>query len=200
MEECIRLRKEKRMSFPEISALHGVSFGTLNYWLKPYPLTKEEQKERRKKRIYKTKDRGEVSKFWQAINCQNLTRLQKSKIAESAVLFRLVLHGFIPYRSIFDGDKVDWFVEVPETGKKWKIQVRWTKGNKNKKELPRISLICIDGHSTQRKFKEGEFDFIVGYDLYTDTAYVFSFEEVLHLSCAVTIRKEAAEAWDKLRV
>jgi len=27
------------------------------------------------------------------------------------------LHGFETYSSIFDGDKTDWLVQVPETGK-----------------------------------------------------------------------------------
>ncbi len=44
-----------------------------------------------------------------------------------------------------------------------------------------------------------EFDFIVGYDLYSDAAYVFTYEEVKHLKKAVTVRDDAFERWDKLR-
>ena len=49
-------------------------------------------------------------------------------------------------------------------------------------------------------YKAGDFDFIVGYDLFTDTCYVWSWEEVAHFKATVTICPEAEERWDKLLV
>lgn len=51
----------------------------------------------------------------------------------------------------------------------------------------------------KRKPLGSEFDFIVGYNLFNDTAYVFSFDEVMHIKTYVTISEKYAERWDKLR-
>lgn len=49
----------------------------------------------------------------------------------------------------------------------------------------------------RRRYADGSIDFIVGYDLFTDTAYVWAWGEVRDKVC-VTICPEAAERWDKL--
>ncbi len=198
--EAIRLRVEERLSLRQIAGIVGVSKGSLSAWLKPYPLTEEERKGRNNiTGLLQTpkKDRGQASKFHRAIVGRNLTRQQKGKIAESAVLFRLALHGFNAFGSMFDGDKPDWLVEVPETGKTYRIQVRWVK--ESTKGLPTVKLLCADGHKGTRRYSADEFDFIVGYDLFTDTAYVYSAAEVAHLRTFVSIGNDAAECWDKLR-
>jgi len=122
----------------------------------------------------------------------------KGRIAEAAVLFRLALHGFDAFSSIFDGDKTDWLVQVPETGKILRIQVRCVNTAK-RHGLPAILLTCAERHHKRRRYREGEFDFIVGYYLFNDTAYVFSFDEVVHLKTYVTVSEKYAERWDKLR-
>jgi len=63
--------------------------------------------------------------------------------------------------------------------------------------LPFISLVCWE-HGKQKRFQKGDFDFIIGYCLYKDSAYVFSFKETEHLSSTVTVSNESLEAWDKL--
>lgn len=199
-EAAIRLRLEKRMSLNEIAAATGASKGSLSSWLKPYPLTDEERRERQKtakRYVAPKKDRGEISKYYQAIEGRELTRLEKAKIAESAVAFRLALHGFYIYGSQYDGDKPDWVVEVPETGKFHKIQVRWARGGQQGMRF--INLVCTVGHGVQQRYKDGDFDFIVGYDLYSDTAFVYSAAEVASLKAAVAMSWDNAERWDKLR-
>ncbi len=42
-------------------------------------------------------------------------------------------------------------------------------------------------------------DFLVGYDLWTDTAYVYSFEDLEGMRNAITISEAHAEAWEKVR-
>lgn len=63
-----------------------------------------------------------------------------------------------------------------------------------------INLVCTVGHSVQQRYAEGDFDFIVGYDLYSDTAFVYSAEEVASRQAAVALSWKHAERWDKLRV
>lgn len=197
--EAIRLRVEERHSLNEIAAITGASKGSLSGWLKPYPLTDEERRERQKvakRYVAPKKDRGEVSKHYEAVAGRELTRQEKAKIAESAVAFRLALHGFHIYGSVYDGDKPDWVVQVPGTKKIHTVQVRWARTGSE--GLPYIRLVCSVGHSIQQRYKEGDFDFIVGYDLYSDTAFVYSAEEVASLKATVAMSWEHAERWDKL--
>lgn len=199
--KCVRLRVEKRMSLREIHQLTGVSKGSLSVWLRPHPLTEDEKENRKKKRKVRSdrKYRGDESDLHRLSPKDGHTRLEKSKIAETAVLLRLVLFHFVPFGSVFDGDKTDWLVEVPSTGKVRKVQVRWAKKS-SKAVLPYIKLTCAEGSSKTRRYKKGEFDFIVAYDFYTDTSYVWSWEDVKHLKASVTVHPDAAERWDKLLV
>jgi len=198
--EAIRLREKERLSLREIHVITGASKGSLSQWLKPFPLTEKEKQKRRKQsdRSHLRKDRGNESQFHQATDPKKMSRLQKAKIAEAAALFRMVVYGFNPFGSVFDGDKADWMVEVPETKAIWRVQVRWCK-KANLHGLPTISLRCTEGHNQSRRFKKGEFDFLVGYDFYSDTCYVFSEKEVAHLSNSVSITEKAAETWEKLK-
>jgi hypothetical protein len=54
----------------------------------------------------------------------NLGTLQVAKVSETAVLLRLLAHGFVPFGSVFDGDLADWVVEVPEEHRFYTIQVK----------------------------------------------------------------------------
>jgi hypothetical protein len=49
-----------------------------------------------------------------------------------------------------------------------------------------------------RRAKKGDFDFLVGYDLRTDTTFVFSWEETEHLVGDVSATSDSVEAWHKL--
>lgn len=142
------------------------------------------------------KDRGSESKLYQ-LKQGAMDRRQVGMIAEAAVLLRLVVLGLTPYGSPFDGDKIDWLVGVPDTGKTLKVQVKACQ--RTRRSMPGVSLTCTKGHNKQRRYEKGEFDFLVGYDFYTDTAYVWSWGDVAHLKTTVTVCPEAAEAWAKMR-
>lgn len=195
-EECLRLRVEESKSFLDIVALTGVSKGSLSAWLKPYPLPDVLVKERQKAVVrYRTpkKDRGEESSIHRVVKHNGLTPLQLSKVAEAAVMLRMLSHGFNVFGSVFDGDRTDWVVEVSSTGKVWKVQVKLASRGQG---MPLVSI--RDGR--HRRYNTGDFDFLVGYDLFTDTAYVWSWAEVSHLKTAVAITDDAEERWDKLNV
>jgi hypothetical protein len=199
--EAVRLRIEKRLSLREIAAITGAAKGSLSAWLGPYPLTDEEKKIRNKNaKRYATpkKSHGEESKHHQAVVLRKLTNQQKGRIAEAAILFRLALYGFNVYTSTFDGDKVDCLVDNPESGKIFKLQIR-SVHSPSRHGLPVIRLKCAEGHNKRRRYREEEFDFIAGYYLFNDTAYVFSSDEINKHKTYISISEKYSERWDKLR-
>jgi hypothetical protein len=197
----LRLRIEERLSLREIAVITGAAKGSLSLWLKPHRLTEEERKARSetaKRYVAPKKDPGEESRYNKIVVGQSLSNQRKGRIAEAAILFRLALYGFGIYTSVFDGDKADCLVHVPESGKIFKLQVRCVH-SPSKHGLPVIRLKCAEGHNQRRRYREGEFDFIVGYYLFNDTAYVFSSDEVKQHKTYVTISEKYGERWDKLR-
>jgi len=197
-QEAVRLRVEEHLSYREITERLGVPKGTLSGWLREHRLPDKVLREKMGGRGYRTpkKSRGKEAPLHQMQPSHKMSRHQKAKIAEAATMLRLVAFGFSPFGSVFDGDKTDWLVEAP-TGKVWKVQVKWV-GRKSKHGLPIVRLSCRDGHKGVRAYREGEFDILVGYDYFTDTAYVWTWDEVKHLKTTVTICPEAAEQWDKM--
>lgn len=192
--EAVRLRVKERLSLREIQAQTGASKGSLSNWLRPYPLSPQELSERKRKpRPVLRKPQSVPSKYFRG----GLLSRQKGEIAEAAVLFRLALHGLPAFRAQFDNDKADWVVRTP-LGLKT-IQVKWA--SHKKQGAPVCSLRCNEGgsHKGKRPYQEGAFDYLVGYDLYTDTAYVWTWDEVKEKSAGVSISPEAAEAWGKLK-
>lgn len=196
--KCRELRRQG-LSYGEIIKRLGVNRSTLSYWLRDVPISKKTKKALANRgaqaaKVKLTKPRGEESAAHK-VAPDNLTRQQKAKIAESAVLFRACLHGFHVFGSMFDGDRADWVILVEDTP--LKIQVKWAKDVG--KGLPRISLMRYEGNRKTVRYKKGDFDFIVGYDLFTDTAYVYSWADVARNKTTVSISENAAERWDKLR-
>ena len=56
-----------------------------------------------------------------------------------------------------------------------------------------------DGRGKSRPIQDGEFDFIVGYDIRTDTCHVWAWHEVRGSTSCVSVSTDTAEMWDKLR-
>jgi len=201
-QEALRLRTEEHLGLKDIAAHLGVSKGTVSRWLRDYPLPREEVLERQRKNARRVakgrrKPRG-GEKHWitQATQGRTYSTNEKAMIAEAAVMHRATVHQLRIYGSPFDGDKVDWVARVPETGTMWKVQVKLVKEHRH--GLPVVSLRCR-GASGLRTYLPGEFDLLVGYDLRTDTAYVWTWDEVAHLKACVTTCPEAEERWDKFR-
>lgn len=200
-ERAIRLRRKNRLSLSEISKKLGVSLRLAYSWVNKYPLSNKEIREKISKssrlRHRPKKDRGIESKFYPLIKDKNISTLQKAKIAEAAVSFRLALLGFGVYSSVFDGEKFDFLVHIPNIDILIKLQVKWCRAEKH--GLPVVLSRCADGRGKTRKYTDGEFDFIAGYNIYTDTVYVFSFKEMKGKT-GLSITKSAEEAWHKMLV
>jgi hypothetical protein len=184
------------MSLNEIHKETGVPKGTLSNWLTGYTLTPEERREKnnRARKYGPRKHLGDPSRWKTLVGEKTLSGHTKGKVAEAAVLFRLVLHSFEVYGSVFDGDSADWVVKNP-TGKLLKLQVKWASRGKHGVPFARVAKMA--GHSHKVPYQEGDFDFLVAYCLHTDSCYIWSFEEVYGMS-SISIRDEAKEAWQKL--
>ena len=197
--EAIRLRVEQRLSLSEIVVALGVSKGSASTWLRDHPLTKEERYERNIAgcKLGALKPRTQPSKHQLSVGDRHLSGLDKARLAELAVAFRCVLQGFTVFRSLSDGDKVDFLIHVPLTDKLWKLQVKWAGTIDG--GLPSVRVRCSDGRKKLRPYKEGEFDFLAGYDLSSDTVFVWSWEELRDYRTMVSVTDEASERWDKLR-
>ncbi len=126
--EAIRLREEERLSIDEIKAKTGLSVGTLSALLREFPLSTAEIHAKMSASSLRNNPlrryNPEQSKFAQAVGGQALSRERKGHIAEAAVLFRLVLHGYDAWRSSFEGSRVDFMVSRPDGAKQVRIQVR----------------------------------------------------------------------------
>lgn len=117
-----------------------------------------------------------------------------ARISEAAVLLRVLVRGWDVYGSVFDGSKFDWVVN---TGQELvRLQVKTIQTSRS--GAPLVYVKCSNGRNKTRRYREGEFDFLVGYDLLTDTAYVWSWQEVKDRT-AVTVSPEAVERWGKIQ-
>jgi hypothetical protein len=199
--ECVRLRMEERLSLREIHDRTGASKGSLSAWLKDVPLTFDEKSKKLKERrtyIPPKKDRGEESELHRIVRSSNLNGNKVAKVSEAAVMLKMLVRGFNVFGSMFDGEKADWIVET-KVGRILKIQVKTT--TRGLHGLPFVNLTrgVNNGCKIQvrNRYVKGDFDFMVGYDLFTDVAYVWSWDDVDHLKSAVSICDDAKERWDK---
>jgi len=184
------------MSIREIRRVVPVAQSTLSLWLRDIPLNEGEIRKKRfdalKGNRHRQKDQGQPSKHF--VGGSSLACKDKGRIAEAAVLFRLALRGYEVYGPAFEGGACDWLVMTASGPKR--VEVRWAKQSRD--GLPIISLRKSAGRKGSKRAAHDAFEFLVGYDLFSDTAYVFSAAEVAHLTSGISVRPEAAERWDKL--
>jgi len=201
-DECVRLRTEERLSLREICDRTGASKGSLSYWLRGLPLTDEEKMAKVFARGHRggipKKERGEESDIHRVVRASNLIGGKVARVSETAVMLRMLARGFNVFGSMFDGERTDWIVETP-SGKIAKVQVKTAIKGQNGMPFVPLTRGVNNGCRVQHRsrYVKGDFDFIVGYDLFTDIAYVWSWNDVAHLSSSVTVCDGAAERWDK---
>jgi len=194
---CLLLRKEKRLSIKSIQRETGIPKSTLQGWLKEFPLTIDEKRKRYAEAGRRAKKpRGEKSKYWSMLS-KDVSSAQRGKVSEAAILFRLSLLGMNVFSSVFDGDKIDYIVEVPNSKRLIKIQVKTVKTACHC-GLPTVSIRCANGRNKLKKYSQNDFDILVGYDLYTDKAYVYNWNDINQNSTSITISSLFEEKWEKL--
>jgi hypothetical protein len=194
---CVDLRVKNRMSLKEIHAETGAAVGSLSVWLSAHPLTEEERRAKIHARVATPrKARQAPSKFLAWADIRNLSRADKAAASEAAVLFRLALNGLCVFGPMFDGSKEDWIVSA--RGGRFFARIQVKSPNTSWGQIPHFAIRCTEGHGKKRRYTIGEFDFLVGYDLSSDTAYVFSEGELEGNKTSIGARDEAAEAWRKV--
>jgi hypothetical protein len=106
----------------------------------------------------------------------------------------LVLLGYEVWHDAFEGNRVDWLVTRPGFRRYLRLQVRWAK--RGKRGRPYISTRRAGG---MIELTKEDCDFLIGYDLETDTAFVFPVAERPHRR-QQHCRPAFAEAWHLLEL
>lgn len=199
-QEAIRLRREERLSLDEICARTGISVGTLSVLLRDDPLSEDEVKAKMTQSALRNnslrKYNPEPSKFARLVEGQDLSTERKGQIAEAAVLFRLVLHGYEVSKALFDGSKVDWLVSRRGGTQFVRVQVKWARRG----EMGRPLIVLRNGeHGKVRHISRHYCDVVVGYDLECDTAFVIPINLCEGLQ-AKSCDEQCAEAWHLLGI
>ena len=182
INECIRLRQEERFSLSDISSSTGVSKGTLSVLLRPYPLSAEEHYERQSRgaatarSMRKTTIASEQRKLqppsdiYKLSSVLNLSTVQKARIGETMVMYRLALLGI--HSVISDLGSGPYDVIASHGGKICKIQVK-TRFNETNKNI-QVTLIRKKSQTLSYRYAETDFDFMVGYNVYADEVFILS--------------------------
>lgn len=203
VDKCLLLRKQGRLSLREIQKQTGVGYSTLSNILKDDPLTRKEIAEKHRGIKYRTRRIKALlpetsSPLVKLLGDRKLSRESKGRIAEAAVLLRLSVLEFKVYGSPFDNERDDWIVQT-SSGRFAKLQVRWLRWVKHGAPLLKLTRTMATGKKLKiQRFKAADFDIIVGYDFSTDSAYVFTFDELQQHVATKTVTLEAKEAWHKL--
>ncbi len=205
IDECRRLRSELRLSNVEISRRTGASKHNVEYWLRDDKLTSDEvaaiiaDKNRRQIIKNRRKDsfcKKNTSQLYIASNAQAVAPLQRGRIAEAAVTFRLALFNFEIYQSVFGAAKIDMVVRHRSSDRLVKIQVKAAQSERH--GAPSITLTRQPTRGVTERYGEGDFDFIVGYDVATDEAYVFHADDCASLSRSISATESSREAWGRI--
>lgn len=214
-QEAIRLRIEERLSLKDIQLETKIAKSSLSLLLREHPLSEEEirsrgiqaARNRRGKSRNPSAKRSLAQRKWipadtvkaatANYNRGDYTNQERGKIAEAAVLFRLLLNGFATYGSVFDGDKVDWLVMV-EPKHVVSVECRWM--SKDRKNNTYSCRLTSTHPLKKKKVRSSGFDFVVGYLFDEDCCFVWSAADVAHLKNSVSADKAAYERWDKLKV
>jgi hypothetical protein len=181
----------------------NVALSAVSKWVRDEQLTDEEKRIKVSAGHKGPKPLPEAAKYWEFLSKKQVGSAQIGRIAEAAILFRLCVHGFDVFGSVFEGHRVDWLVQNPSNKRIIRIQVKATDcysyGWPHINLRRTISYISRDRRECENvRYAPGDFDFIVGYDARSDIAYVYSEAEVVGHRRSVTVSPEAAERWDKL--
>jgi len=202
-QRCSSLRRAGH-SLNEIAEAEGVAKSTLSLWFREVPLdqvTKQqiEKAGHLKRKITREKKRtaeslAAVNSITGMIAGQDLDRRTKGRVAETATKLRLELHGYEVYQPASDGSRADFVVCKPD-GRCLKIQVKCVRPQKEGRSAIRLTHAC--GTKSQVRYSSEEVDVFVGFDLQTNSAYVWLWDELREASTK-TISNDALERWDKL--
>ena len=194
-QEAIRLRVEERLGIDDIKERTGLSVGTLSMLLREYPLSRDEVRDKMSQSSRRNnplrKYNPSPAKLVALVEGQELSTARKGRIAEAAVAFRLALMGYEILRDMFEGNRTDFTVTRSGSDKYVRLQVKWAR----RVTHGRPFFDTRNGeHGKIRHLNRQYCDFVVSYDLETDTAYVIPVqvcEGLTNKSCD----EQYVEAW-----
>lgn len=199
-QQAIRLRLEERLGIDEIKQRTGLSVGTLSMLLRDYPLNPEEVKAKMSQSAVRSnsfrKYDPELSRLATMVAGEELSSEYKGQIAEAAVALRLALLRYEVWRPLFEGNKVDYLVTRPNIEKHVRLQVRWARREKHGRPIFQVSK---NESEKVRYLSRDTCDFVIAYDLETDTAFVVPVE-VCEGKWHKTCDEQYAEAWRLLGI
>jgi predicted transcriptional regulator len=206
VEKIKKLRLQNK-TVNEIAISLALSPSTVSKYVESIPLTQEALKKIRAaagaQRGQRIREKRKLlwngsNKFKQIIsdNFKDYSKNMKGSIAESAIIYRLLIHNFPVYSSIFNGHKID-VIACNRIGKLIKIQVKCIKITPDS-VTPLVPVQCMQGRYTFTTYDNKDMDFLVGYDLLNDVAYVFSWDEVKSKKTHISATVESKENWGKL--
>jgi hypothetical protein len=136
-------------------------------------------------------------KFKGVVTQNSYSREIKGSIAEAAIIYRLLIHNYHVYSSIFSGNRIDIIAYSIKMDKFIKIQVKClSKYNGN--ITPQVRNRRTKGHNEQVTYSKKDLDILVGYDVLNETAYVFTYNELKNRQ-VLNVTVESKENWDKLK-
>lgn len=198
--EAIRLRVEERLSLNEIAKQTGIAKSTLSLFLKDYPLSDDELHERRA-RGFNNLNKNRVkynpvqSKFMAWIKGKSLSTDKKGQIAEAAVLLRLRFLDFQVFTTP-ENSRTDFVVSRSDLTKLVRLQVKWAR--RDDFGRPAVKLTTGEGKTIRLVTKE-TCDFVIGYDLETDTAFVMPIQ-ICEGKKLKSCDEQYSEAWHLLGI
>lgn len=197
-EKSIELRVGERKSIKEIAEVVKVHQCTIARWVKQYPLTKKEIKNRKiaQGAIMAKKGKEKLATFRGQFSGSvpeiAYSDFQKGNISEAAVRYKCLIHNMEFYIPPYGSSSFDAIVHVIATGTIYKLQIRTAQEMKT--GFPQVSLRSGDGS----RYTKNDFDFLIGYDIVGDGAYIWSFNELKNRKCSLKIEESARERWDKI--
>lgn len=200
--EDARTLRRQGLSFNAIQRELGISKSTLSYMLRDIELLPEQRARlaaaphiNKRGRLLKT--RPHESKYASTAKDPKLDNNQKGRVAEAAIAFRLAIHKIQAFFPASGSSPFDCVAYVNATF--YKLQIRWAR-NSQSTGLPYVRLTRSAGRNKTRRYSDADFDFLIGYDLTSDTAYVWSCADLRSKNWCVSVSSDTAERWDKLLV
>jgi hypothetical protein len=198
----------QQKTIDEISSTLNISTGTVYKYVSKMPLSEETRKilrlrsgKNRSLKISATRISlwEGLNKFKDLINEKTYSKTAKGNIAESAIVYRLLIHNYSVYSSIFNGDVIDIIACNNQTTDLLKIQVKCVRRTKGS-HTPMLSVKRMKGHYSFTQYENKDLDLLIGYDILNDIAYVFTWDEIKNKKSLISVTLESKENWKKLNI
>lgn len=199
-EQAIRIRLSDKLSTPIIGEMLGIDGATVRLWTSPYPLSDWEMSEIHRKAgkmsgaITRQRSQAELNlpcRYQEEISTNTYSSTQTGNIAEAAIRRKCQRLHFEFYAPAYGCAFFDGIIYVPQARQAWKVQIKTA--THHNKGLPTVST-----RSSKNKYLRETCDFLIGYEIVSDTAYVWSHDELIPFQYRVSLRPDAKENWKKL--